>query len=92
MNILLTIYDEKTIDLFLKLLKEHWKILKYQFTKLNIGIKDCWGKCQIIEWNNNIDDKKLDQERKKWDQLDNLPLQCQKNCQKYLELQNQWVK
>ena len=91
-NILLNIWDAKTIDLFFELLKQYWKILKYQFKKLNIGLKGRFNKYQIIEWNCNINDKKLDQERKKWDQLDSSPLQCQKYRKKYLELQNQWVK
>ena len=51
----------------------------------------CHEKYQIIEWNCNIDDRKLDQERKKWDELDDLPLQCKKNHAKYLELEKQWL-
>ena len=81
-------FDE-CLDLIFAFFEQHAKILQYQFKELNIGF-EYHEKYQIIEWDCNVDDKKLDQERQKWYQLDHLPLENQKNKEKYYKLMYQW--
>ena len=48
-------------DWFFNLLKKNKDVLKYQFKQLNIGLlNDIYDVHQVIEWNDSIDDKYLD--------------------------------
>lgn len=82
------------IDLIFDLLKEYICELKHQFKRLNIGMgvqrgADNFSKYYILEWNNynNMDDKKLEQKRKKWKNLGGTSSECTKNDheEKYVE-------
>ena len=80
------------LDWIFDVLKSHRKILKHQFKQLIIAIHNRdWKRCDILQWNPQVDDKQLDRQQEKCKQSDQSQLQREKNMQKYFELKNQWL-
>ena len=85
------------IDWFFKLLKDNCKILKYQFKKLNIVIfkhvvNDGYHQQLyfVLEWNENLDDKGLDQLKKQFDEMKGDDSNQQQFEEKYWFMRKQW--
>ena len=93
----------ESIGWFFKLLKDNHKILKYQFKQLNIAVKDAFGYRSsrlyfILEWNNKIDDKSLEQDQERFNEMrcddhdTAIDMHKYKQLQqKYLLMKTQWL-
>ena len=90
-------HDDTKIDWFFKLFKDNHKILKYQFKQLNIAIERIVDYDHekylyfVLEWNNTMDDKHVDQVKKQFYQMKSNVQNHQQFKAKYLSMKTQWL-
>ena len=95
-NIILELKRNIRIDWFFKLLKDNQKILQQQFQQLNIAIvKNLYNYRQklhyVLEWDYKIDDKRLNQAKKQFDEIKVDDQNQDQFQEKYLLMREQWL-
>ena len=105
-NVNILIYDiskkncHQAISIF-KILQENKSILKHQFKQLNIGFRILKKSCYILKWDDNINDKLLEQKKSDileyirwcWRDTTKKPkrMPSKQTLQEYDSMKEQWV-